>query len=364
MDLNEKSRTLFDIFAVFEDIIYFSLIKEKCKVKLNDLLKKNVYSMEDIYENEHRISQPLNIINSNVDYKDISKEDVTQEYKKLIQDNKRVPMILEQSSTFEKKGKTKSNSSTMVPTYHTNHGKNMKEKESSKTKKLRVKLICVFPKWKYLVAKTTVEDYHSLFGGVIDQISPLNYFTSILTSLEKEFHEETSGTLTLNFTKRKLIYKLPKFYMNKSETEEIPFTYVGTFCEMDTIFTLIYIPKLSIDVIELWNKQMRVSQENLLRSLFDGWKIELDKIFEVNRIYHRKLMNIKSQYTYIPKPIFNFICARLSDYHHMLEKVGMELMDEDLFFDNKIVWEWNTMNAQMIKNKVRDLFNKTGVQVN
>jgi hypothetical protein len=48
----------------------------------------------------------------------------------------------------------------------------------------------------------------------------------------------------------------------------------------------------------------------------------------------------------------------------MLEKAGMELIDEESFFDNKIVWEWNVMNAQMIKNKVRDLFNKTGVQVN
>ena len=34
------------------------------------------------------------------------------------------------------------------------------------------------------------------------------------------------------------------------------------------------------------------------------------------------------------------------------------------FFDKKIVWEWNTMNAQMVKNKVKDLFEKTGVQVN
>jgi hypothetical protein len=317
--------------------------------------------MEDIYE--HRISQPLNIS----DYKNVPKEDSSQEYKKSIQDSKFFSMTTE-NDTNEKKGDTKigkTKSSLMVPTYHTNHGKNMKENNDlSKTKKLRVKLICVFPKWKYLVAKTTVEEYHSLFGGVIDQISPLNYFTSILTSLEKEFHEETSETLTLNFTKRKLIYKLPKFYMNKTETEEIPFTYVGTFCEMDTIFTLIYIPKLSIDVIDLWNKQMRGSQEALLRKLFDGWKIELDKIFEVNRIYHRKLMNIKSHYTYIPKPIFNFICARLGDHHHMLEKVGMELIEEESFFDSKIVWEWNTMNAQMIKNKVRDLFNKTGVQVN
>jgi hypothetical protein len=259
----------------------------------------------------------------------------------------------------------KMNGSTMVPTYHTNHGKNEIDKtDNTKSKKVRVKLICVFPKWKYLVAKTTVEEYHSLFGGVIKQISQMNYFTSILNSLEKEFNEETSGTVMLNFIKRKLIYKLPKFYMNKMETEEVPFTYVGTFCEMDTIFTLIYIPKLSVEVIDLWNRQMRQAQENLLRQLFDGWKIEIEKIFEVNRIYHKKLMKIKSNYSYIPKPIFNFICTRLVDYHHMLEKSGIELMDEDMFFDDKIVWEWNTMNSQMIKNKVRDLFNKTGVQVN
>jgi hypothetical protein len=303
--------------------------------------------MEDNNGNTPRISQPLNV------FEQLS----SQENKKS------TPSVPFMSENITKT--TKQKSSKMVPTYHSNHSKNMKEtSDPSKVKKLRVKLICVFPKWKYLVAKTTVEDYHSLFGGVIGQISPLNYFTSILTSLEKEFHEETSGVLTLNFVKRKLIYKLPKFYMNKSETEEIPFTYVGTFCEMDTIFTLIYIPKLSLDVVDLWNKQMRTSQENLLRTLFDGWKIDLEKIFEVNRIFHRKLMNIKSHYTYIPKPIFNFICTRLSDYHHMLEKVGMELVDEDSFFNHQIVWEWNTMNSQMIKNKVRDLFNKTGVQVN
>jgi len=338
-------------------IKYFSPIEEKCKVKLNDLIKKNVYSMEDIYKYDHRISHPLNIIQQNyipnnlvkVSNKDSNSTHIlgekiiegrAEEYKKSIQDSKSISHPMTDSDINEKKGdmkigKTKSNSK-MVPTYHTNHGKIMKETtDSSKTKKVRVKLICVFPKWRYLVAKTTVGEYHSLFGGVIDQISPLNYFTSILTSLEKEFHEETSETLTLNFTKRKLIYKLPKFYMNKTETEEIPFTYVGTFCEMDTIFTLIYIPKLAVDVIDLWNKQMRMSQENILRTLFDGWKIDLEKIFEVNRIYHRKLMNIKSHYTYIPKPIFNFICARLIDHHHMLEKTGMELMDEDLFFDSK-----------------------------
>lgn len=349
--------------------------------------------MEDIYQHEHRISQPLNIIQQNFTPNNLIRdndstrifgtkiiEDRPQEYKKSIQDSKSISYPMTDPDINEKKGDTKisksKQNSKMVPTYHTNHGKTMTGRspgsrsehqettDSSKTKKVRVKLICVFPKWKYLVAKTTVGEYHSLFGGVIDQISPLNYFTSILTSLEKEFHEETSGTLTLNFTKRKLIYKLPKYYMNKTETEEIPFTYVGTFCEMDTIFTLIYIPKLAVDVIDLWNKQMRLSQENILRTLFDGWKIDIEKIFEVNRVYHRKLMNIKSHYTYIPKPIFNFICARLIDHHHMLEKVGMELMDEDLFFDDKIVWEWNTMNAQMIKNKVRDLFNKTGVQVN
>jgi hypothetical protein len=303
--------------------------------------------MEDNNGNTSRISQPLNV------FEHLSSEE----------NKKSTKPITNQTENTNKPGKQRL--SKMVPTYHTNHGKNIKEtSDSSKVKKLRVKLICVFPKWKYLVAKTTVEDYHSLFGGVIDQISPLNYFTSILTSLEKEFHEETSGVLTLNFVKRKLIYKLPKFYMNKSETEEIPFTYVGTFCEMDTIFTLIYIPKLSLDVVDLWNKQIRNSQEILLRTLFDGWKIDIEKIFEVNRIFHRKLMNIKSNYTYIPKPIFNFICNRLSDYHHMLEKVGMELIDEDSFFNQEIVWEWNTMNAQMIKNKVRDLFNKTGVQVN
>jgi hypothetical protein len=303
--------------------------------------------MEDYNGNISNISQPLNV------FEQLS----SQENKKT------TASISVMSENISKNVKQKS--SKMVPTYHTNHGTNMKEtSDSSKVKKLRVKLICVFPKWKYLVAKTTVEEYHSLFGGVIDQISPLNYFTSILNSLEKEFNEETSGVLTLNFVKRKLIYKLPKFYMNKSETEEIPFTYVGTFCEMDTIFTLIYIPKLSLDVVDLWNKQMRTSQENLLLTLFDGWKIDLEKIFEVNRIFHRKLMNIKSHYTYIPKPIFNFICTRLSDYHHMLEKAGMELVDEDSFFNNQIVWEWNTMNAHVIKNKVRDLFNKTGVQVN
>jgi hypothetical protein len=267
----------------------------------------------------------------------------------------------------ESKQELKSEHPRIVPTYHSNHvkeEKTLKEKSDPKTKKLRVKLICVFPKWKYLVAKTTVEEYHSLFGGVIDQISPMNYFTSILASLEKEFNEETSDTVSINFVKRKLIYRLPKFYMNKSETEEIPFIYVGTFCELDTIFTIIYVPKISIDVLDLWNKQIRQTQEMLLKKLFDGWKMDLDKIFEVNRIYHKKLMKIKSQYNYIPKPIFNFICSRLTDYHHMLEKTGMEMIDEDSFFDKSIVWEWNTMNSSMIKNKVRDLFNKTGVQVN
>lgn len=260
---------------------------------------------------------------------------------------------------------TKKTDANVIPTYHTNHPKEItKEKDELKNKKLRVKLICVFSKWRYLVAKTTVEEYHSLFGGVIDQISPMNYFTSILSSLEKEFNEETSGTVTLNFVKRKLIYRLPKFYMNKSETEEIPFTYVGTFCEMDTIFTVIYVPKLSMDVFELWNKQIRGTQESLLKKLFEGWKIDLEKIFEVNRIYHKKLMKIKSNHMYIPKPIFNFICARLADYHHMLEKTGMELIDEETFYDKRIVWEWNTMNSQMIYGKVHDLFNKTGVHVN
>jgi hypothetical protein len=253
----------------------------------------------------------------------------------------------------------------MIPTYHTNHFKDLtKEKVENKNKKLRVKLICVFPKWKYLVAKTTVEEYHSLFGGVIDHISPMNYFSSILSSLEKEFNEETSGMVALNFVKRKVIYKLPKFYMNKTENEEIPFTYVGTFCEMDTIFTVIYIPKLSVDIIDLWNKQIRDTQETLLKKLFEGWKIDLDKIFEVNRIYHKKLMKIKSNHVYISKPIFNFICARLSEHHHMLEKTGMELLDEDVFYSKDIVWEWNTMNSHTIKSKVRDLFNKTGVHVN
>lgn len=254
----------------------------------------------------------------------------------------------------------------IVPTYHTHHSKaevNTNE-PLIRTKKIRSKLICIFPKWKYLVSRTTVEEYHSLFGGVIDQINQKNHFSSILTSLEKEFHEETSETIKINFQMRKLIYHSPKFYTSDLEIVEIPFIYIGTFCESDTIFTVIYIPKISNDVIELWNKQIRQTQENLLRKLFEGWKIDLEKIFEVNRIYHKKLMRIKSQYSYMSKPMFNFICSRLVNYHHVLEKTGVELMDEDKFFDMTMVWEWNTMNYQTIKTKIKDLFQKTGVQVN
>ena len=267
---------------------------------------------------------------------------------------------------------------TFVPTYHMKfeninvqrskgpigQGVSQANDISLKTKKLRVKLICVLSKWKYMVAKTTVEDYHSLFGGVVDQIAcKNNHFMSILTTLEKEFQEETCSTIKISFQKRRLSFQNNKSYVDKTE-EEIPFIYIGTFYESDTIFTVIYIPKITNDVVELWNKQIRQAQETLLRKLFEGWKIDIEKIFEVNRVFHRKLMKIKTQYSYISKPVFNFICSRLTDYHHFLEKTGIEFSDENNFFDKKIVWEWNTMNAQMVKNKVKDLFEKTGVQVN
>jgi hypothetical protein len=258
----------------------------------------------------------------------------------------------------------KSEWESVIPTYHTTHTKDKKPEEDVKNKKLRVKLICVFPKWKYLVAKTTVEDYHSLFGGVVDQINPKNHFMSILNTLEKEFNEETSGTIHINFQKRNFGYQKSKYADNgTSELEEIPFTYIGTFYENDTFFIVIYIPKISNDVFEVWNKMIHHSQETLMKKLFYGWKIELPKLFEINRIYHKRLMKIKTNYQNIPKPVFTFMCSKLSEYHHWFEKEGLVVLDEDSFFEKSLIWEWNTMNSSIIKTKVHDLFEKIGVSV-
>jgi 8-oxo-dGTP pyrophosphatase MutT (NUDIX family) len=256
----------------------------------------------------------------------------------------------------------KNKDETIVPT----SCKKPSEEENVKGKKLRVKLICVFPKRKYLAAKTTVEDFHSLFGGVVNQVNQKNHFMSILQTLEREFWEETSHTISIHFNERKINYQRPKFYYDPagpSETEELPFIYVGTFFEYDTLFTVIYIPKFSNDLIELWNRQIRLSQEQLLTKLFEGWNISLDKLFEVNRVYHQKLMKIKAHYSYMPKTIFSFICSKLTNYYEILEKTGVEIMDEDQFFQKSLVWEWNTMDAKFIHQKIEDLFIKTGVQI-
>jgi hypothetical protein len=256
---------------------------------------------------------------------------------------------------------------TIVPTYQCKKIICKERDDNVKPdKKLRVKLICVFPKKKYLIAQTTVAEYYSLFGGVVNQVNTKNYFLSILETLEKEFWDETSHTVSIRFKDRKMIYKKPKYYYDpsgESELEELPFVYVGTFHEHDTIFNVIYIPKFSNDLIELWNRQIYFAQESLLKRIFEGWNIQIEKIFEVNRVYHQKLMRIKSQYSYMPKTIYNFICSKLINYYHMLEKAGVNVIDEDEFFDPRIVWEWNTMDVMNIKQKLKDLYIKTGVQI-
>jgi len=254
----------------------------------------------------------------------------------------------------------------VVPTYHTTQLSTQSTKtleEENKNKKLRVKLICVLPKWKYIVARTTVEEYHSLFGGVVNQVNPKNHFHSILTCLEKEFNEETSGVISINFQKRNFTFQKSKYADNgNSDFEEIPFTYIGSFYEMDTFFVIVYIPKLFIDIVDTWNRIIHHAQESLMKKLFSGWKIEIDKLFEINRVYHKKLMRIKSSYQYLPKPVFTFICSKLSDYHNVLEKEGVDILDENSFFEKKVLWEWNTMNSNIIKTKIKDLFEKIGIR--
>jgi hypothetical protein len=259
----------------------------------------------------------------------------------------------------------KNKDETIVPTYHCKN-QNQDGVYDTKAKKLRVKLICVFPKRKYLVARTTVEDFHSLYGGVVNEVSSKNYFLSILENLEKEFWEETSNTISIRFTDRKIIYQKPKYYYDPngpSESEELPFIYIGTFYEHDTVFTVIYIPKFSNDLIDLWNRQIRGSQEIILKRLFEGWNIGIDKIFEVNRVYHRKLMKMKTQYSYMPKAIFSFICSKLDNYYNFFEKSGVTVLDENDFFSKSVIWEWNTMDANLIKQKMADLFDKIGMQI-
>jgi hypothetical protein len=255
---------------------------------------------------------------------------------------------------------------SLVPTY-TSKNSGKLNSESVNTKKLRVKLIGVLPKKKYMVANTTVEDFQSLFGGVVDNVNPKNHFFSVLQALEKEFWEETSHTISINFQNRKLTYQRPKFYYDTNgpfETEDLPFVYVGVFNEYDTIFVVIYIPKISNDLIDLWNRQIRISQERLMKKIFEGWNITTDKVFEVNRVYHKKLMRIKSQYSYMPKTIYTFICSKLEHYYHFLEKTGIQMIDELDFFDKSVMWEWNTMNSTNVKTKINDLLIKTGVQIN
>jgi hypothetical protein len=254
----------------------------------------------------------------------------------------------------------------MVPTYLMNNKKedNTKKSESViRTKKFRVKLICVLPQWKYMVAKTTVEDYLSLFGGVVDQLINKNHFSSILTTLEREFSEETTKVLEINFNKRKFIYYRKDYFLNQLLIEEIPFSYIGIFYEGDTIFTVIYIPKIPNDILEFWNAQIKEAQEGILKKIFEGWKIDMDKILEVNRLYHQRLMRIKSNYSPLSKQVFGFICSKLANYYHLLEKSGIEFLEEDQFYSAKNIWEWNTMNSINIKTKIKSLFEKVGVQV-
>jgi hypothetical protein len=217
-----------------------------------------------------------------------------------------------------------------------------------------------------LVAKSTVDDFHSLFGGVIERINPKNYFLSVLDTLEKEFWEETSHTLNIQFEDRKIVYQKPNYYYDPdgpSEQECLPFVYIGSFHEHDTIFNVVHIPKISHDLLDLWNRYIKSSQENVMKSLFAGWNIDIEKLFEVNRVYHQKLMKMKTQYSYMPKPIFNFICGKLSNYYNFFEKKGIEILEEEEFFNSKNIWEWNTMNFETVRKKLEELCQKTGVQL-
>jgi hypothetical protein len=259
----------------------------------------------------------------------------------------------------------------IVPTYHLNHQKGETAIESNKkfsdsllkSKKVRVKLICVLPDWKYMVAKTTVEDYLSLFGGVVDQIVNKNHFSSILTTLEREFYEETTKVVEISFQKRKFFYYTKDYFLNQSMIEEIPFTYIGIFYEMDTIFTVIYIPKFHPGILSYWNHKIKEVQENILKKTFEGWNIPIEKIKEVNKLYHQRLMRIKSNYSAVSKQVFGFICSKLGDHHHLLEKAGIDFLEENEFYKSDKIWEWTTMNVNQIKSKIKSLFEKVGVQV-
>ena len=99
-----------------------------------------------------------------------------------------------------------------------------------------------------------------------------------------------------------------------------------------------------------------------MKKLFQGWKIEISKLFEINKVYHKKLMRIKTSYQYLPKPVFSFICSKLADYHNLLEKEGVDLVDETCFFAKSFLWEWNTMNSSLIQTKIHDLFEKIGIR--
>lgn len=269
--------------------------------------------------------------------------------------------------------KQKNSESTMVPTFYQS---NKREETVKPEKKIRVKLICILPQRFYLVAKSTVGDFHSLFGGVIERINPKNYFLSVLETLEKEFWEETSHTLSIKFEERKIIYQKPKNLYDPegpsdhesrsqdSSTEcSLPFVYIGSFHEHDTIFNVIHIPKINDNLLDMWNRDIKVSQETLMKNLFAGWNIDIEKLFEVNRVYHQKLMKMKTQYSYMPKPIFNFICAKLSNYYNFFEKKGIEILEEEEFFNSKNIWEWNTMNFETVRKKLEELCQKTGVQL-
>jgi hypothetical protein len=275
---------------------------------------------------------------------------------------KRPPFYNEQKFKTQSSGPITQDLNRIVPTTFyqkiPNPSDELLSDASPTNKKVRVKLICVFPKWRYLCANTTVQDYHSLFGGVVDNINNKNHFASILCSLEKEFNEETSGSIHLNFQKRKFTFRDMDLNM-----QELSFVYIGTFHEFDTIFTVIYIPKITNEIILNWNLEIKKSQENLLRTIFKGWNLNLDQIFMINRIYHQKSMKIQAPHYSISKPMFNLICSKLKEYHVFLEKTGVTIMNEEEFFDQVSVWEWNTMESDNVRIKIHDLFMKTGVQV-
>lgn len=206
----------------------------------------------------------------------------------------------------------------------------------------RVKLIGVLPDDKYFCSLSRFGDFYSLIGGSLDD----NVFDPednlILSNIEREFYEESFGSLFLSFMDNTVrsAFDEKKF--------KVQFRLAGIIRDLDTFFVIIFFE--NVRDVQIIIEEARIGRHKILCEIYGK---DIDDEIAMNVIddilqYRRFTMNLVH---YSKFEIQRLKRESLKRYHY-LEKRNMEILEGCNFFDKDILWEWKKHNPESIRQKI------------